>query len=247
MKTRYIFILSFLIIILTSSYVSAIDNDSNLIKEVNFNKINLDNNQSDLNVSDKENYSSNASLTNGSSSDSSSATDNAYKEPTKKQRTFKIGKFKAVLSKKQYKKLFLIRSTEKLFLKLGYDSFDHNKFKGYKVDDDGLCYSAIVKTNKFIKIKFKSKNKVKYKKIRIGMEFTYRSSSFERLRNGHVVKLVLYPDKYNDVTLIGKNAKNYAKYFYKCKYGKDFTKLKKSKLIKSSKVFQSFIFVVWGV
>ena len=85
MKTRYIFILSFLIIILTSSYVSSIDNDSNLIKEVNFNKINLDNNQSDLNVSDKENYSSNASLTNGSSSDSSSATDNAYKEPTKRQ------------------------------------------------------------------------------------------------------------------------------------------------------------------
>ena len=103
LKKRYILILSFLIIILTSSYVSAIDNDSNLTKEENFNIINsTDNNQSDLNVSDKENYSSNTPLTNGSSSDSSQATVNVYKEPTKKQRTFKIGKFKAVLSKKQY-------------------------------------------------------------------------------------------------------------------------------------------------
>ena len=210
MKKRYILILSFLIIILTSAYVSAMDNDSNLTKEVNFNNINLtDNNQSDLNVSDKDNYSSNTSVTNGSSSDSSSATVDVYKEPTKKQRTFKIGKFKAVLSTKQYKKLFLIRSTEKLFFKLGHDPSDYNKFKGYKVDDDGLCYSVIIKTNKVIKIKFKSKNKIKYKKIRMGMEFSYRSSSFERLRNGHIVKLVLYHDKYKDVTLIGKNAKNY--------------------------------------
>ena len=129
------------------------------------------------NVSSSENNniiqlkSSDAVLTTDSSSSSNTGT--VYKEPTKKQRTFKIGNFKAVLSKKQYKKLFKVSSTEDYFFDYGYNDYYYvgEKFKGYGISGTGLYYHIKVKTNKFVKVKVKQGKKVKIKKTRVYMHF----------------------------------------------------------------------------
>ena len=232
LKKRYFLILILVIFVLSISYVNA-------TKEINSTE--------NITINEENHTILEINETNTTIAEGTDSTPNkntvAYKQPTKKQRTFKIGKFKAVLSKKQYKKLFLISSTEKLFEQLNNTNL--SKFKGYKVWDNGLHYSTIVKTNKYIKLKINvaspvMKPKYKYKKVRVYMYFGYDTTK-NILKKGHVASLDFYTGHCR-VQIVGKNAK----YFDKCKYSKSFTKLKKSKLIKRSKVFKLVNFLCIG-
>ena len=136
-------ILGILFVILSMSCVSAIDNGTDVVKEqsndlISINEqendtvsvsnenesvsISVESNSSNLNETDNGEVLSiceNGTILGVSSSDnvlgSSVGVSSAYKEPTKKQRTFNIGGYKVVLSKAQYKKLYMISPVEDYF------------------------------------------------------------------------------------------------------------------------------------
>ena len=226
LKKRYFLILILAIFVLCISYVNATTDNITINEE---NNTNLEINETNTTIAEVTNSTPKNNV-------------ELYKEPTKKQRTFKIGKYKVVLSKKQYKKLFLIKSVEKQFKKLN-NTEDITRFKGYDAWDNRLSYYTSVKTNKYVKIKVRvgppvvikpDKIKYKYKKVRVYMIFDYNDGL--RVKNGYAIKLG-HTGGYRGQVL-GKNAK----YFYKCKYSKSFNKLKKSKLIKETKVFIPLVF-----
>ena len=104
MKKRYFLILILVIFVLSISYVNA-TKEINSTENITINEENhtiLEINETNTTIAEDTNSTHNKNAV-------------EYKEPTKKQRTFKIGKYKVVLSKKQYKKLFLIKSVEKQF------------------------------------------------------------------------------------------------------------------------------------
>lgn len=112
--------------------------------------------------------SSNSVLTAGSSSSSATVTQQSssnYIEPTLKQRTIKIGGFKAVLSKAQYKKFYRISDVEDYFFDNGYNNYYYvgEKFNGYDLTSTGLRYMIVLKTNKYIKVKVKIGKNTKLK------------------------------------------------------------------------------------
>ena len=160
-----------------------------------------------------------------------------YKEPTKKQRTFNIGGYKAVLSKAQYKKLFLISSTEDKWFDDGDYYTPGTKYHGYDQYDYGLRIIYQIKTNKFVKVKVKQGKKTYYKKARVYMMFTYGEGQCG-VRYRHMAYLThsCNTPKYDSAKVIGKKAK----YFKKCKQSKDFTKLKSSKLYNTISVYKKY-------
>lgn len=156
--------------------LSAINENNSTILTINDGAILAsDNNSEVLTVSSSDDVlSTEVSVTPLSSSN--------YKTPTKKQRTFYIGGYKAVISVSQYNKLNKISSIEDdlfeyLYGYLGWydcnpdDYFD--TYEGYQVTQTGLTYSINVKTNKFVKVKVKIKNKWITKKSRVWMTITY--------------------------------------------------------------------------
>lgn len=167
-----------------------------------------------------------------------------YKEPTKKQRTFKIGKFKAVLSKKQYKKLFKVSSVEDYYLDCGYNDYydDIYKFKGYWAGSSGLHYHIKVKTNKIVKVKVRMGNKIKIKKSRVYMDFTYGEGQ-SGVPYRHMIYLSHNYDNpgYDGSKVLSKTAK----YFKKCKVNFSFEKLKKSKLISQNTAYKRYASYYW--
>ena len=266
LKRRYILILAFVAFILSVSYASAADNGTEIVCQEmdDLNSTGVESNgelslNEDASVGSCEDCRSNLSLSYDdniaavqnndsvgiSSSDvvlTSSGISNSvdvYKEPTKKQRTFKIAKFKAVLSKYQYKKLFKASSVEDYFFDEGYSNYYYvgDKFNGYGISGTGLYYHIHVKTNKFVKVKVKRGNKVKYKKARVYMHFTYGAA-----QSGIAYRYMIFlSHKYNSPLydsskVIGKNAK----YFGKCKTSASFSNLKKAKLIRSTTAYKRY-------
>lgn len=167
------------------------------------------------------------------------ASSNTYKTPTKKQRTFNIGPFKAVLSNYQYKKLYMISSIEDHFFEEGYNDYYYSGeyFRGYYITSTGLWHYVEVNTNKYIKVKVKIGNKYKIKKTRARMMFVYGEGQMG-IAYRHMVFLT---HKYNNPgydysKVLGKSAK----YFGKCKLNFNFAKLNKSKLSSTNYVYRKY-------
>ena len=268
LKKRYILILSVLFVILGMSCVSAVDNGTDVVKEQNNDLISIneqendtvslsnenesvslsvENNFSNLNETDNGEVlgiSENGTILGVSSSDnvlsSSVSVLSAYKEPTKKQRTFSIGGYKVVLSKAQYKKLYRISPVEDYFFEDDYNYYYvGEKYKGYDITSSGLRTYVTVKTNKYVKVKLKAGKKTYYKKSRVYMLFSYGQGQ-SGVAYKHMVQVIHYYGYFNRyydyVKVLGKNAK----YFGKCKCSGSFTKLNKSKLYKISSIYKKF-------
>lgn len=162
-----------------------------------------------------------------------------YKEPTKKDRTFNIGGFKAVLSPYQYKKLYMVSSVEDYYFDDGdyyyYDIGD--KYGSYYVTSSGLRYSVTVKTNKYIKVKVKIGNSYKIRKTRAKMIFAYGAGQCGVAYRHMVFLTHKYANPGYDYSRVLGSA---AKYFGKCKCSSDFTKLNKCGLRKCSTVYKKY-------
>lgn len=162
-----------------------------------------------------------------------------YKEPTKKDRTFNIGGFKAVLSPYQYKKLYMVSSVEDYYFDDGdyyyYDIGD--KYGSYYVTSSGLRYSVTVKTNKYIKVKVKIGNSYKIRKTRAKMIFAYGAGQCGVAYRHMVFLTHKYANPGYDYSRVLGSA---AKYFGKCKCSPDFTKLNKCGLRKCSTVYKKY-------
>lgn len=169
------------------------------------------------------------------------ASSNTYKTPTKKQRTFNIGGFKAVLSTSQYKKLYMISSIEDQFFDEGYNDYYYvgEKFRGYDITSSGLRYNILLKTNKYIKIKAKMGKKVYYKKSRVYMIFSYGEGQVG-VAYRHMVFLTHYYAtkdlRFNNIKVLGSAAK----YFGKCRTNANFAKIKQSKLTSTNYVYRKY-------
>ena len=162
-----------------------------------------------------------------------------YKDPTKKDRTFNIGGFKAVLSPYQYKKLYMVSSVEDYYFDDGdyyyYDIGD--KYGSYYVTSSGLRYSVTVKTNKYIKVKVKIGNSYKIRKTRAKMIFAYGAGQCGVAYRHMVFLTHKYANPGYDYSRVLGSA---AKYFGKCKCSSDFTKLNKCGLRKCSTVYKKY-------
>ena len=268
LKKRYVLILSILFVILSMSCVSAIDNGTDVVKEQNNDlisvneqendtvslsnenesvSISVETNSSNLNETDNGDVlsiSENSDILSVSSSDnvlnSSVSVSSAYKEPTKKQRTFNIGGFKVVLSKAHYKKLYRISPVEDYFFEDDYNYYYvGEKYKGYDITSSGLRTYVTIKTNKYVKVKLKRAKKTYYKKSRVYMLFSYGQGQ-SGVAYKHIVQVVhyygCYDRSYDYVKVLGKNAK----YFNKCKCSGSFTKLNKSKLYNKISIYKKF-------
>lgn len=259
MKKGYVLILSILFVILSMSCVSAIDNGTDVVKEQNNDLISINEQENGTVSLSNENESVSISVENNSSNlnetgngeilgvsssdnvlNSSVSVSSAYKEPTKKQRTFNIGGFKVVLSKAQYKKLYRISPVEDYFFEEDYNYYYvGEKYKGYDITSSGLRTYVTVKTNKYVKVKLKAGKKTYYKKSRVYMIFSYGQGQ-SGVAYKHIVQLVLYYGYFNryydNSKVLGKNAK----YFNKCKCSGSFTKLNKSKLYNKISIFKKF-------
>lgn len=268
LKKRYVLILSILLVILSMSCVSAIDNGTDVVKEQNNDlisingqendtvslsnenesvSISVESNSSNSNETDKSEVLSiceNGTILGVSSSDnvlsSSVSVSSAYKQPTKKQRTFNIGGYKVVLSNAQYKKLYRISPVEDYFFEDDYNYYYvGEKYKGYDITSTGLRTYVTVNTNKFVKVKLKAGKKTYYKKSRVFMLFSYGQGQ-SGVAYKHMVQVIHYFGSYNRyydyVKVIGKNAK----YFNKCKCSGSFTKLNNSKLYNKITIFKKF-------
>lgn len=269
MKKRYILILG-LIFALAISYVSAAENGTDIIKEQSSDLMAVNQQEIDNISTSGEGEVVSVSSENSSSTDDGqllgSANDTEtlavpltndilnttvtvtplassyYKEPTKKDMTFSIGRFKAVLSPYQYKKLYMISSTEDKFFDEGYNEYYYvgEKFKGYDITSSGLRKTFMIKTNKYVKVKLKMRNKVYYKKSRVYMMFTYGQGQCG-VAYRHMVFLTHYYETYDrSYDGPGKVLGSDGKYFGKCKCNADFTKLKKSSLRSSRGVYSKY-------
>lgn len=166
------------------------------------------------------------------------ASSNTYKTPTKKQRTFNIGGFKAVLSTSQYKKLYKASGIEDIFFEDDYNYYYvGEKYRGYGISDTGLYYSIQVKTNKYIKVKVKIGNKYKIKKTRAYMQFTYGMGQCGIAYRYMVFLTHKYANPGYDYA---KELGNGAKYFTKCKHNTNFAKLNKSKISSMNYVYRKY-------
>lgn len=272
LKKGHILILSLILLILTMSYASAADNDTNIIKEQNQDFISINNEENDtISISNEEaetigviveNSTAELNDTNdsellGSAEDNEvltiqtsedvlsiemSATpidSSSYKTPTKKQRTFTIGGFKAILTQSQYKKLYKATGIEDEFFDDGYYNYYYvgEKFRGYGISSTGLWHSMKVKTNKYVKVKVKIGNKYKIKKTRVYMQITYGAGQC-----GVPYRYMAFlTHKYNNpgydyAKVQGKNAK----YFTKCKHSTSLTRLNKAMLSSQKYVYRTY-------
>ena len=155
---------------------------------IQFNENLSSNHQNTLNNTDVQCYSkNNSNLSNNSNSSEDNATinyliknkekyDNTIKKSTKKDRTFKIGKYKLTLNKKEYRKFLYAKFIEK-YVKSGKNItllekiFKINKYDFVAFYESGVTffefptYHVSKKTNKFIKQKIGTVNDYKTKKI----------------------------------------------------------------------------------
>ena len=268
LKKRYILILSILLVILSLSCVGAADNSTKIAKEQNDDLISIgkmDNNNVSVSKENKsmsmasENKSSDLNETNNNLlaiqennevlsfplsdnvlTNSIAISSSPYLEPTLQERTFKIGGYKVVLSKAQYKKLYKISGVEDYFFEDDYNYYYvGEKYKGYYITNSGLRTYVIVKTNKYVKVKLKIGKKTRYKKSRVYMMFTYGQGQ-SGVAYKHMAFLIHYYGYFNryyeSVKVLGKNAK----YFGKCKCSSSFIKLNKSKLYGESSIYKKF-------
>ena len=267
MKKRYILILG-LIFTLAISGVSAAENSTDIVKEqacnlMGQNQQEIDNlsatGESEAVSAGSENSSNNVDdgqilgmadgnetlavpLTNDVLNTTVTVTPLAssyYKDPTKKERTFNIGGFKAVLSPYQYKKLYMVSSVEDYYFDDGdyyyYDIGD--KYGSYYVTSTGLRYNVVVKTNKYVKVKVKIGNSYKIRKTRVKMMFSYGAGQ-SGVAYRHMIFLThKYANPGYDYSRVLGSA---AKYFGKCKCSPDFTKLNKCGLRKCSTVYKKY-------
>ena len=266
MKKRYFFFFFMIFVILSISCVSAVDNDTYIFKEQNTDALSINEEDNvNLSISDEknepvsaisENNSTILTVTNGgeilasenntdiltvSSSDSvlssSVSVSSNYKVPTKKQRTFNIGSFKAVLSNAQYKKLFLITSIEDMWFDDGDYYTPGTKYHGYDQYKSGLRMYLTVKTNKYVKVKVKIGKRYYIKKSRVSMRFSYGAG-----QSGVAYRYIMsLTHKFNNpgydyAKVMGKNAK----YFGKCKQSPYLNKLNKSKLYNPVYVYKKY-------
>ena len=291
LKKRYALILSLILISLSISCVSAIDNNTDIVNEQDTDLISInedvdnisiseetdtpiesimDENNDIISLSEENNetisvsYENNSllklnektneilskevkiteikgvSLSNNTLSTSITVTPISsvkYKEPTKKQRTFKIGNFKTVLSKSQYKKLYQITYIEDYFFKHGYDHYTGKKYRGYELSPGGLRTNLEVRTNKVVKVKVKVGKKVMYRKARVYMHFSYGEGQC-----GVAYRYMAYLTHkfanpgYDSAKVIGKSAK----YFGKCKQSRYLPTLKKCRLLNPSSVYRRY-------
>ena len=206
-----------------NSTILAVTNDSVIIGSYNNTEI--------LTVSSENVLSSEITVTPLASSN--------YKTPTKNQRTFNIGSFKAILSQSQYKKLYKISGVEDMFFDYDYYEYYYvgEYFNGYYITSTGLYYSVKVKTNKFVNVKVKIGNKYYIKKTRAYMMFSYGGGQCG-VPYRHMMYLTHnYANPgYDYAKVLGKSAK----YFSKCKQNPSFTKLNKSKLYSLSYVYKKY-------
>ena len=266
MKKRYILILG-LIFALAISYVSAAENGTDIIKEQSSDLMAVNQQEIDNISTSGEGEVVSVSSENSSSTDDGqllgSANDTEtlavpmtndilnttvtvtplassyYTEPTKKERTFNIGGFKAVLTPYQYKKFYKISGVEdKYFDDEYYDYYDiGDKYAGYSVTSTGLRYTVVVKTNKYIKVKVKIGNAYKIRKTRAKMIVTYGAGQ-SGVAYRHMIFLThKYANPGYDYSRVLGSA---AKYFGKCKTSPDFTKLNKCSLKKCSTVYKKY-------
>lgn len=269
MKKGYILILSLMLVILTVSYVGAADNATDVIKQENSDLMAVNNEEIDnVSVSSEnepveaiDDNSSGSNDTDGgllrSANDSEALavpltsdvlnttvtvtplSSSYYKEPTKKERTFSIGKFKATLTPYQYKKLFKVSAIEdKYFDDDDYGFYDiGDKYGGYHITSTGLRYHVVVKTDKYIKVKVKIGNKYKIKKTRALMHVTYGAG-----QSGIAYRYMAFISHkyanpgYDYSRVLGSDAK----YFGKCKHSTDFTKLNKCSLKNMNTVYKKY-------
>ena len=160
-----------------------------------------------------------------------------YKEPTLSQRTFKIGNFKAVLSKAQYKKLYQLTFVEDYYLDNVYNTYHGYKYKGYEVSAGGLRWYLQVKTNKFINVKLKVGNRYVVKKTRAIMFFSYGEGQC-----GVAYRYIAFlthkfaNPAYDYIKVLGKSAK----YFKKCKQSKYLPNLNRCKLVSQTSVYKKY-------
>lgn len=272
MKKGYILILSLILVILTVSYVSAADNATDVIKQENSDLMAVNNEEIDnISVSSEnepveaiDDNSSGSNDTDGgllrSANDSEALavplnsdvlnttvtvtplSSSYYKEPTKKERTFAIGRFKVTLSPYQYKKLYMISSTEDKFFDEGYNEYYYvgEKFKGYSITRTGLMKTFMLKTNKYVKVKLKRGNKVYYKKSRVYVMFAYGQAQYG-VSYRHMMFLTHYYETYDrSYDNGGKVLGSDGKYFGKCRCNPDFTKLKTSSLRSTKAVYNKY-------
>ena len=172
-----------------------------------------------------------------SSSVSVSSVVSKYKVPTKKQRTFSIGGFKAVLSNAQYKKLFLITSIEDIWFDDGDYYTPGTKYHGYDQYKSGLRMYLTVKTNKYVKVKVKIGKRYYIKKSRVYMHFSYGAGQ-SGVAYRYMMSLThkFANPGYDYAKVMGKNAK----YFGKCKQSAYLNKLNKSKLYNPVSVYKKY-------
>lgn len=267
LKKGYIIILSLMLVILSLSCLSAADNSTDVVKEQNDDAIALIQQEDNVSISQDDAVGAaddNASGMNGTNDEQllgiASNTEiltvspkevlstcvnvtplasSYYKQPTKKERTFNIGKFKVTLSEAKYKKLFKATGIEDIFLDEGYcDYYDlGDKFRGYYVSGTGLRYSLFVKTNKYIKVKVKIGNKYIIKKTRASMHFTYGAGQSGIAYRYLVCLTHKYANPgYDYARVLGSDAK----YFTKCKHSTDFSKLNKCSLKNQNTVYKKY-------
>ena len=160
-----------------------------------------------------------------------------YKQATKKQRTFSIGGYKAVLSKALYKKLFLITSVEDIWFDDGDYYTPGTKYYGYDQYDSGLRMSFATKTNKFVKVKVKIGKKYYIKKTRVLMLFSYGAGQYG-IPYRYMISLTHKYDNpgYDYSKVLGKTAK----YFHTCKQSLYLNKLNKAKLSSETYVYKKY-------
>lgn len=251
-------------VILGMSCVSAVDNGTEVFKEQSNDVLSInDEDNVNLSISDEENGSvgainennstilavtndnetlasgNNTDLLTVSSSDSvlTSTVSVKYKTPTKNQRTFNIGGYKAVLSNSQYKKLFLITSIEDIWFDDGDYYTPGTKYRGYDQYDSGLRMTYTIKTNKYVKVKVKIGKKYYTKKTRVLMQFSYGAGQYGVPYKYMISLTHKYANPgYDYCKVLGKTAK----YFTKCKCSSNLNKLNKSKLYSETYIYKKY-------
>ena len=256
MNRKYL-ILVFLVFLVAITAVSAQDNDTAVMSEENTDLVSADEKDSgNVSLSEDEAVNETGEVLAGVEDNETlgvSTSENVlntsvsveplassyYSSPTKKDRTFSIGKFKATLSKKQYNMLFDIREIEDYFFDSGDCQYYYigEKYSGYGISSTGLFYHAIKKTNKYVKVKVKIGNKFKYKKSRVYINVIYGAgqSGIPHTYMVYLSEQYINPG-YDYAKVLGKNAK----YFSKCKISSSLTKLNKCKLKSSNKVYKKY-------
>ena len=219
MKKSYVLILGMLLVVLGMSFVSAADDGGPVCADESDVSISCDEDFPD--VMGQADSGEDTALASEDWTTSGEKTPTHY-SATKKQRTFKMGKFKATVTKKQFFCLLDIWNHKKAFYGfnhyLDYDVGD--RYHQYRLGEHGLYCHVVKKTDRFVKVKVVRGDTVVYKKARVYVNvLSYEGASGD--------KYISYlSHKYGDSEVSGRNAK----YFGICKVASNLYKLNKSKI-----------------